>query len=120
MTPAVVGSTPTQSPRHHYIVIRRDLPIGVLAAQVAHAAARSGPHDERDHVVILAVADEVELATVASSLAEVAVDHVQIFEPDPPWCGSLMAIGVRPMVRLSPIRALARLRLLTQASERTR
>lgn len=39
---------------------------------------------------------EAELALLAERLELAAVAHVVIREPDPPWSGALMAIGIPP------------------------
>ena len=59
------------------------------------------------------VEDEPELAVVAEHLALAAIPHVAIREPDPPWSGALMAIGIPPLVDTRAARrVLARLPLL--------
>jgi hypothetical protein len=80
-------------------VVRRDLPLGTLAAQLIHAAGVSSlgaelPPDTR--AVALAVADEPALVRLSEALSLAGLPHVRIHEPDPPWAGALMAIGVRP------------------------
>lgn len=81
----------------HYVIVRRDLPLGVLAAQVVHAAGESSDRvPSGTHAVVLAVPDEHALARTASKLAEAEIPHVLIAEPDAPWSGALMAIGLEP------------------------
>lgn len=105
----------------HYCVVREDLPRGVLAAQLIHAAGESGPGQQGLHAeptglyaVALAVRDEAELLLVEDKLRFYEIPHRAIREPDPPWCGQLMAIGVVPMARdgRSLRRVLQRLPLL--------
>lgn len=83
----------------HYILVRRDLPFGVTLAQVAHAAAESG-HGQHHTVSVLGVKDEKALRKWAKRLSERGIPHGCIHEPDEPWNGALMAIGVDPGLRL--------------------
>ena len=98
--------------------MRRDLALGTLAAQLIHAAGASVafgsgalPPDTR--AIALMVDDEAGLALLAERLELAAVPHVAIREPDPPWSGALMAIGLSPLVDpRAARRVLARLPLL--------
>jgi hypothetical protein len=74
-------------------VIRCDLPRGVQAAQVAHAAGAFGPHPPETHVVILAVPDESTLKALSTKMAAAGLPHKLVDEPDEPWGGQAMAIG---------------------------
>ena len=59
------------------------------------------------------VDSEPELALLAERLELAAIPHVAIREPDPPWSGALMAIGIPPLVDARAARrVLARLPLL--------
>lgn len=113
------------NPKTHYIVVRRDLPFGVLCAQIAHAAGESfyalrpGSSEERAPVsnqevagsnpargstfnpsqtiaVILGARNEHRLKRLAADLLQANVPHVVIQEPDPPYDGQCMAIGLVP------------------------
>jgi len=54
----------------------------------------------------------LELLRLEARLAEAALPFVAIREPDPPWSGALMAIGLRPLRRTPELRRLlSRLRL---------
>lgn len=99
---------------HHYVVVRRDLPIGVLAAQLVHAAGESSPGDlsPGTNAVVLAVSDEAALRAVAERLGRADIAFVRVEEPDAPYLGQLMAIGVRPAKKEVVRRALASLPLL--------
>lgn len=103
------------APLVHICIVRADLPRGVLAAQLIHAAGESSPGDlpPGTHAVALAAADEPALEELARRLTFDGLPHVQIREPDAPWNGALMAIGLRPLPRGGPVPALRRLRLLT-------
>ena len=59
------------------------------------------------------VANEAELALLAERLELAAIHHVAVREPDPPWSGALMAIGIPPFVESRAVRrVLAKLPLL--------
>jgi hypothetical protein len=59
------------------------------------------------------VDNEAELALLAERLELASIPHVVIREPDPPWSGALMAIGIAPTVQTRVVRrVLARLQLL--------
>lgn len=99
---------------HHYVIVRDDLPRGVLAAQLIHAAGESsGEVPSGTRAVCLTVPDEESLARIEERLARRDVPYVAIREPDAPWNNALMAIGIVPMVRNSNLRrAVSRLKLL--------
>lgn len=65
---------------------------------LVHAAGESSPGNlPRDtYAVVLAVKDEAALARVEEVLKSHGVRFVSIHEPDPPYNGQLMAIGVIP------------------------
>jgi len=59
------------------------------------------------------VDNEAELALLAERLELASIPHVVIREPDPPWSGALMAIGIAPTAQTRVVRrVLARLQLL--------
>jgi hypothetical protein len=69
------------------------------------------PPDTR--AIALMVADETALALLAERLELASVAHVVVREPDPPWSGALMAIGILPLVDMRAARrVLAKLQLL--------
>lgn len=80
------------------MIVRTDISVGLLAAQIVHAAGESSPGNlpEDTHAIVLGVPDEPALAAVAARLAKAGVRHVAIREPDAPWSGAMMAIGVVP------------------------
>jgi len=95
--------------------LREDLPRGVLAAQTVHAAGESSPGalPEGTYAVVLGVPNEAALLLIEERLCAFGIVHKAIREPDPPWCGALMAIGVVPVVDRKPVRrALGQLPLL--------
>lgn len=131
----------------HYVVVRRDLPFGVICAQLVHAAGESfyalgcPPADavveathqalpvpsrqlsldssvgeqrvfnpkvagsipapgsfnpEMMYAVVLGARNEKKLKTLRDRLSFAGIGHVAIVEPDPPYSGQLMAIGLFP------------------------
>lgn len=85
----------------HYVIVRKDLPIGVLAAMTVHAAGESaaslGPGFAGATAVVLEAKDEAHLNEIYDYLWEAKfVDVVLVHEPDGPYHGQLMAIGVVP------------------------
>lgn len=77
-----------------YLIVRADLPSGVVVAQVAHAAGQgSDRHPPGVYVVVLEVPDEPALAEIHEKLDSAGVAHTPIVEVDAPWSGQLMAIG---------------------------
>lgn len=78
------------------MVVRRDLPIGLLAAQIVHAAGESGPADAGTHAVVLTAPNEAALEAVSARLSAQGIAHMRIVENAPPYEGQLMAIGVPP------------------------
>lgn len=65
---------------------------------IVHAAGESSPGDlpHDTYAVVLAVPDEAALAREAAQLEKAGVAFVPIAEPDAPWNGALMALGLRP------------------------
>ncbi len=81
------------------MITRTDLPIGVIAAQIAHAAGESSPGDlpEGTYAIVLGVPDETALRGVLARLTLSQLAWRAIYEPD--WDNQLMAIGVAPVLR---------------------
>jgi hypothetical protein len=89
-------------------VVRQDLPRGVLAAQLIHAAGESSravlpPHT---FAVALAAKDEAHLESLEMALRRSNIPHCAIREPDPPWNGALMAIGIVPVADRSTVKPI--------------
>lgn len=106
-------------PLCHYVAVREDLPLGLLCAQVVHAAGESSPGDipPGTHAVVLGCTED-ELYSLARYLARTGVPHALIHEDDEPYRGQLLAIGLRP-ARKSELRPhVKKLRLLGKKSER--
>jgi hypothetical protein len=86
------------------VIVRSDAPTGIQAAMILHAAGESAqlPDAGAAHPPTRAVAlcaPPAELAALARALADADVPHVAVHEPDAPWRGALMAIGLAPMPR---------------------
>lgn len=99
------ANTGTTSPRSHqvvhkhYIIVRPDLPVGLLAAQVTHAAGESAALRTPPagcHAVVLA-ASEAELHRLARLLPEKCIPFRAVYEDTAPYEDALMAIGIAPM-----------------------
>lgn len=82
----------------HYCIIRADLPLGVACAQLVHAAGESshGNLPASTFAVVLHAASEEQLLTIYQKLTEADIPSVLVREPDAPWCGQAMSIGVSP------------------------
>lgn len=108
-------TTPREDPWAHYCITRRDLPRGVQAAQLIHAAGHSSPGSELPHgtlAIALTCADEVELCDLYRKLRMSGIRAVAINEPDSPYDGQLMAIGLPPAYRSTYRRFTSNLPLL--------
>jgi peptidyl-tRNA hydrolase len=101
---------------YRYIVIRDDLPVGIAAAQIAHAAGEGWLAPVGTHAVVLSVPNEAELLRVAERLQRRDVDFHLVREPWPPFNGAAMAIGLPPGPRQ---RALAGLDLFAREGTKT-
>ena len=93
----------------HYTIVRRDLPLGTLAAMVAHAAGESAAFYENPEngrgfrgsvVVVLEVKNEAELKRLSDRLTKSPdLQHIVTRESTPPYNGAWMAIGIVPIER---------------------
>lgn len=84
---------------YHYCVTRDDLPKGVVAAQLVHAAGESNPEGQHSYAVVLSVSSEDRLIDIEKKLCEAEILHKAVREPDAPYNGELMAIGINPLLR---------------------
>lgn len=71
--------------------------MGTLAAQLVHAAGETGPSKPGTHAVVLSAKDEKHLLKIEHQLSRNKIKHHSIREPDSPWNGQLMAIGLYPI-----------------------
>jgi len=70
----------------------------VQAAQIVHAAGESSPGNlpPGTYAVVLAVDNERALARAADVIRQRGVNFTVLFEPDVPFDGAMMAIGLAP------------------------
>lgn len=96
------------------MILREGLPPGIALAMVAHAAGESSRMatslDPDAHAAVLE-AGGPELLALEAQLRGAGVAHAAIREPDEPYCGELLAIGVAPQQRGPLRRFLSRFRL---------
>ena len=81
------------------MIVRSDLPPGPQLAQTIHAAGESGPAIPGTYAVALAAPSEAALLRLHDKLVFHGVRHVLIREPDAPYNGAAMAIGIPPQPR---------------------
>ncbi len=94
-----------EKPLTQYIVVRNDIPLGMVAAQVAHAAGSgSERHPPEVHVVVLAVRSEEELLHISARLVTAEVAQTLVTEVDEPYSGQAMAIGCELVRAREPLR----------------
>ena len=100
--PVQHGDVELQQLHHHIVVVRRELPLGVIGAQLLHASgesARLAPLPPGTHAVLLEVEGQDPLLQLEAILTRQGIPHAAVREPDEPWCGQLMAIGLAPLRR---------------------
>jgi hypothetical protein len=97
--PCISAGSRDTDPLTHYVIVRADLPFGVAAAQIIHAAGESSPGrlPRGTYAVALAARDEAELSAIEARLRRAGVRLKAIRESDPPYSGRLMALGLTPM-----------------------
>lgn len=101
------------NPVTHYIIVRSGLPVGIQAAQVAHAAGESSPGNlETGTYAIVLQAGSDTLSELEQRLKDAGVSHRAIRECDAPYSGDLLAIGLRPERRTKVRRYVSSLPLL--------
>ena len=83
-------------------------------AQTIHAAGASvrEPVPPETRAVALCVRDQPELLALAERLGSAGIAFTLIREPDPPYLGAAMALGVSPQPRAALRRHLSSLPLL--------
>jgi hypothetical protein len=82
---------------------------------LVHAAGYSSPIGgvpEETHAVVLTARGEAALRAVAARLTLAQAAFVEVREPDAPWCGALMAIGLVPKQKEDLRRLVSSLPLL--------
>ena len=94
---------------------RRDLPRGAQAAQLIHAAGHSSPGTNLPSgtfAIALSCQDEAELRSLSERLEVAGIPHHRINEPDEPYNGQLMAIGLPPAYKSTYRRYISNLPLI--------
>lgn len=93
-----LDSQPVTQTLFHYVIVRNDLPVGMLAAQIVHAAGETSPGNllSGTHAVVLGIDSEQELKSLSRKLRDANVPHKPIIENDPPYTDQWMAIGISP------------------------
>jgi hypothetical protein len=78
--------------------VRDDLPRGVLAVNILHAAGESaaGRVDCRTNGVVLSAKNEIELKVFAERCEAKGLRVTPIQETEGPFEGQLMALGIHP------------------------
>lgn len=100
---------------YHYVIVRSDLPLGTIVAQTIHAAGESSPGPSLPpdtRAVALAAPGEAALLRLEQDLILAGVQFRAIREPDAPYFGQLMAIGLSPVPKARLRGLLAHLQLL--------
>jgi peptidyl-tRNA hydrolase len=94
--------------------VRADLPRGIQAAQILHAGGESIEHrlPSGTYAVVLTVPSERALVHLADDLRRAGIEFTAIFEPDAPYDGALMALGLAPRRKEVLRRVLSNLPLL--------
>ncbi len=95
----------------HYCIVRGDLPIGVVTAQLTHAAGETSQNKLGMRAVVLQAESEHHLVYLSCRLNQTCVHHKLVRDPDPPWDGAAMAIGVYPVQSDHKIGVLRKLKL---------
>jgi hypothetical protein len=98
----------------HFCIVRADIPRGLQAAQIIHAAGESssGSVPPGTYAIALSTSDEAELDGLSHRLFLAGIPHRRIIENDAPWSGQLMAIGIFPQPRRSLRRYLSHLKTI--------
>lgn len=116
-TPISVNPKAEQAPAPHlthYAITRRDLSVGLQAANLIHAAGESSPGGlpSGTYAIALHARDEAHLESIAGFLQAAGIAHVVIRETDGPHAGQIMSIGIVPCDRQIVRRLLSSLPLV--------
>lgn len=110
-------------PLIHYCIVRSDLTIGQIGAQLGHAAGYSASYytmntshylPEHTHFICLQVKDEATLKKVWNDIVQAKIPAIPIYEPDPPLNGQMTAIGIIPCERSKVSSYTSRIPLLKE------
>lgn len=78
-------------------------------AQTIHAAGESAANNnvpDNTHAIALHATNEAELACLEAKLIAIGIRFKAIREPDEPYNGQLMAIGIPPQPRTKKLKKL--------------
>lgn len=91
---------------YHYVIVREDLPIGAQFAQAIHAAGESsdGPLPSGTYAYALGCRNEDHLIEIQRRLWDAEIPCTVIHEPDAPYNGEAMAIGIWPTTNRDQVR----------------
>lgn len=93
----------------HFCIVRRDLPWPVIAAQLIHAAGESSEQLPVGTIAVaLAAKNEDHLTFIEHKLQTLGIPHHAVREPDEPWNGALMAIGLQPTKDRSSVKPVTK------------
>lgn len=93
---------PPEASLYHYILVRADLPHGLQLAMVGHASETEPPSTT---IRVLHASPE-ELLALESKLQAENFKFKAFREPDAPWNGQLMSIGISPQPMTKPLKKL--------------
>ena len=98
------SGTLVSEPLYHYVIVRGDIPFGDAMAQNTHASGESAVLairgvPEGTRAVVLEAENESEIERYSVKLTDRGILHVVIREPDAPFNGAAMAIGIPPLPR---------------------
>ena len=86
------------------MILRSDLPKGLMVANTVHAAGESAGVPSGTFAVALATAGQEELEAVHEHLESLGIPHQAIREAQGEYAGQLMAIGVEPLTDRTKLR----------------
>ena len=89
------------------MIVRYDVPLGIMGAMLVHAAAESSKGTiPGTYAVVLSATDESALLKLEERLGWEQILHSAFREPDEPYNGALMAIGINPVENRRMVRKL--------------
>lgn len=99
---------PMNTPLTHYCIVRNDMPLGNICAQLVHAAGESSPGNlpKGTYAVVLQVPNEEALMQIHKQLLQYSIQHKLIREPD--LNDQATAIGIIPQERSPTIKKVLR------------
>lgn len=94
----------SDGPLYQYVVLHQSLrnSIGAACAQTRHASAesiRQLPVPDDTHAAILMVDTSAQLEALAVKVRAAGIQCALIREPDPPYEGAAVALGIEPLAK---------------------